>query len=403
MKLTQKVVDAISADSDGVTWDDETSGLGLRVQSRKKSWIVRYRVAGAQRQKSLPGGLSLKKARSRASEIRADAVRGVDTIAEGRAKAEADRRAAEAAKARALGKLIEKYLADAEGRLRPASYKVAKLYLNGEKHWRPLHDRPADALDRRDIMEVLERWAGRVTAAQTLYHLSACLSWGVEHHLIERNCAAGIKPPVKKEARERVLSDAEIRQLWAATDGDTEDQLEANYHRVLRLLLLTGQRRGEMGDISRDELDLERGIWSMPGARTKNGLPHEVPLSRQVNDILTAPELPEEGRLFGKNGFKSWARFKTKLDAKLAIPEWTPHDLRRTAVTHMAEIGIAPHIIEAIVNHVSGHKGGVAGVYNKAKYSQEKRAALQRWADHVEALAVGAKADATVVPMRRSQ
>ena len=179
MKLTQKVVDGIGLDTDRVVWDDDMPGLGLRVQAGKKSWIVRYRVAGVQRQKSLDGHLKLARARENAGLIRAAAVQGVDRIAEGRAKAEAGRRQAETARARSLGAIVEKYLADAERRLRPASYKVAKLYLEGPKYWRQLHDRPADELGRREILAVLQPWAGRITARQMLAHLSGCLSWGV--------------------------------------------------------------------------------------------------------------------------------------------------------------------------------------------------------------------------------
>jgi integrase len=393
MKLTQKAVDGIGLDPDRVLWDDDTPGLGLRVQSRKKSWIVRYRVAGVQRQKSLPGSLTLAKARQLAGAVRAAAVEGVDRIAEGRAAAETARREAEAARSRSLGAIVEKFLADAERRLRPASYKVAKLYLDGEKHWRELHDRPADGLSRREIMVVLERWDGRVTAAQMLAHLSACLSWGVERELIERNCATGIKAPVEKVARERVLTDAEMRQLWAATAGDDA------YSKILRLLLLTGQRRGEVGGMRRAELDFERETWNLSGDRAKNKLPHVVPLPRQALELLQAPGLGGD-YLFGKSGFGDWWRAKSRFDKVLGLPAWTVHDLRRTAITSMCEIGIAPHIVEAIVNHVSGHKGGVAGVYNKAKYSQEKRTSLQRWADHVERVVSGQPA-ANVVSMAR--
>jgi hypothetical protein len=125
MKLNQKAVDGIGLDSDRVVWDDDAPGLGLRVQSARRTWIVRYRVAGAQRQKSASGDLSLKKARAWAADIRTGAQRGNDVIAEGRAAAKAAKRDAEGARARSLGTIIEKYLVDAEKRLRPASYKVA--------------------------------------------------------------------------------------------------------------------------------------------------------------------------------------------------------------------------------------------------------------------------------------
>ena len=295
-------MDAIGAKPDRVIWDDHAPGLGLRVQSGKRTWIVRYRVARSQRQSSASGDLSLKKARAWAADIRTGAGKGADIIAEGRAAAEAAKREAEAAKARSLGKIIEKYLLDAGKRLRPASYKVAKLYLTGARYWQQLADRPADALGRREILAVLEPWNGKVTAAQMLYHLSACLTSGVERSLLERNCATGIKPPVQKVDRERVLTDAEMRQLWAATEPTGADTVEDRYAMILRLLLLTGQRRGEVGGVRRTELDPERQVWHLPGERTKNGLPHDVPLSRQVTAILQAPELTGTDHLFGEGG-----------------------------------------------------------------------------------------------------
>ena len=392
MKLTQKAVDGIGLDRNRVVWDDDAPGLGLRVQAGKRTWIVRYRVAGVQRQKSLDGHLKLTSARAEAGEIRTHAKRGVDRIAEGRAKAEGAKRDTETAFARSLGTIVEKFLPVAERRLRPASYKVAKLYLTGTRYWQQLHHRPADDLGRREILAVLEPWNGRVTAAQMLAHLSACLSWGTDAQLLERNCAIGIRPPVERAARERTLNDAEICRLWVATAGDDY------YSRILRLLLLTGQRRGEVGGMRRQELDFDRAIWSLAGTRTKNGLPHDVPLSRQAKAIL---EREDGDPLFGgQNGFTDWYRAKQQLDARLTLPGWTVHDLRRTVVTGMVELGVPPNIVEAVVNHVSGHKAGVAGVYNRAKHAQEKRAALQRWGDHLDRVVAG-EALANVVELAR--
>jgi integrase len=388
MKLTQKAVDAIGLGGDRVVWDDETPGLGVRVQSGRRTWIVRYRVAGTQRQKSLPGALPLRQARAHAAEIRAGAARGSDIVADGRAASAAARREAEAARARSLGTLVERYLVDAEKRLRPSSFRLAKFYLN--RHWLPLHGRPADDLARRDIVAILEPYAGRVTAAQALAHLSACLTWGAERGLLERNAAIGVKAPVERRGRERVLTEVEIRTLWSATEGAGAGKVDGRYFAIVRLLLLTGQRRDEVGDVPRSELDLARAMWSLPGERTKNWLPHDVPLSSQAVGILRAALEQGEGeRVFGCRGFRDWSRCKARLNAATKLPSWVLHDLRRTVVTGMVEIGVAPHVVEAVVNHVSGHKGGIAGVYNRAKYSQEKRTALQRWADHVERIVAG--------------
>ena len=392
MKLNQKAVDGIGLAEDRVVWDDEAPGLGLRVQAGTRTWIVRYRVGGVSRQKSMPGALPLRQARVRAAEIRTGATGGIDVVAAGRAAAEQARKQAEAARLRSLGTLVEQYLADAPKRLRPGSLRIARLYLR--THWQALHDRPADELGRREIVAVLEGYAGRATSAQMLRHLSACLSWGMERGLLERNAALGVKAPVQLVARERVLNDTEVGAIWQATDPARVPAADGAYREfcsIVRLLLLLGQRRGEVGGMRRAELDLGRELWRLPGERTKNGLPHDVPLPRQAVQILAAHDAEGRTHLFGRRdgGFVAWDRCKAKLDTALQLPRWTLHDLRRTCVTGMAEIGIAPHVIEAVVNHVSGHKGGVAGIYNRAQYTGEKRAALQRWADHLERVVTG--------------
>jgi integrase len=154
----------------------------------------------------------------------------------------------------------------------------------------------------------------------------------------------------------------------------------------VRLLLLTGQRRNEIGKLQWTEVDLARGMIVLAPERTKNSRQHEVPLSRQALAILARqPRRNTTPFLFSdKQGFKDWDKGKARLDKRLGIAPWRLHDLRRTCATQMAELGVQPHIIEAVLNHVSGHKGGVAGVYNRARYSDEMRSALQRWADHLD-------------------
>ena len=142
-----------------------------------------------------------------------------------------------------------------------------------------------------------------------------------------------------------------------------------------------------------------------PGVPTKNGLPHAVPLSRQAMALISLRKRVEGRDLVfwtGQSSFSGWTKAKRRLDSQLKLMEpWVVHDLRRSFCTHSAELGIAPHIIEAVVNHISGHKGGVAGIYNRAQYAQEKRAALQRWADHVESIMAGEPDGDNVVTFAR--
>lgn len=189
-----------------------------------------------------------------------------------------------------------------------------------------------------------------------------------------------------------------MRAVWhEAGAGD--------YANIVRLLLLTAQRREEVAGMLWSELDLEAGLWRIGAARTKNGRPHEVPLSSQAVAILQGVNLrPGRDRVFGagEGAFSGWSQGKTKLDGRLlkrlkhsdpaaTLPAWRLHDLRRTAATGMADLGVLPHVIEAVLNHISGHKSGVAGVYNRSSYGPEKRVALDTWAAHVMALVAAGK------------
>ena len=179
-------------------------------------------------------------------------------------------------------------------------------------------------------------------------------------------------------SRERVLTRDELRKLWRGLGDDP-------FSDIVRLLLLTGQRRTEIGRLQWSEVDLARKLIVLPPERTKNGRQHELPLSRQAMAIVERqPRRNSTGFVFSDNGNHDWDRGKARLDGKLGIAPYTLHDLRRTCATGMAELGVQPHIIEAVLNHVSGHKAGVAGIYNRARYEREMRSALQRWADHLD-------------------
>jgi integrase len=153
-----------------------------------------------------------------------------------------------------------------------------------------------------------------------------------------------------------------------------------------------------------DELDLIQGRWSIPRDRTKNGLPHDVPLAEPVITLLRGqPHRDGRSRVFGGAGgpFQGWSKAKAALDKRILASgtpgaAWRLHDLRRTVATRMAETGALPHVIEAVLNHVSGHKAGVAGVYNRATYEKEKREALNLWAQHMNVIIEKAQATRTV-------
>ena len=235
-------------------------------------------------------------------------------------------------------------------------------------------------------------------AARARAQLSALFSWALAHGLCEANPVVGTIQPSNGKPRERVLSDAELSRIWKAC-GDDE------HGRCIRLLILTGCRRQEIGGMCWREFDNPENpsTWTLPAARSKNGRAHTLPLLPMVLDVIkTVPHMAGRDQLFGQRGgggFTAWSRGKAALDARSGVKEpWTTHDLRRSVATRMADLGIMPHVVEQILNHQSGHKRGPAGTYNRSVYSNEVRVALATWHDHLRTLTVGGKRK--VIPLR---
>ena len=219
--------------------------------------------------------------------------------------------------------------------------------------------------------------------------LGKLFAWATQHRKVQTNPALGMFRPASPPARSRVLTDVEIAAVWIAAD-----KVGYPFGHVVKLLLLTGQRRDEIAAMRWSELDGSFSILSLPPTRTKNKRPHVVPMPRMGREIISSvPRVAGCDFVFSTNGKTSisgFSKFKKKLDANIEFSQpWTIHDLRRSAVTHMAELGVQPHVIEVIVNHVSGHKGGIAGVYNKALHLSERKAALELWAEHVASIVGG--------------
>lgn len=194
----------------------------------------------------------------------------------------------------------------------------------------------------------------------------------------------GSNKPVEGPPRDRVLADDELAAIWRACGDD-------DYGHVVRLLVLTGCRREEIGGLRWIEVDPKERLIRLPAERCKNHRAHDVPLTDLAWSILQ--EQPVTGEhVFGRSvGFGAWSRGKEGLDERLIgkAEPWRLHDIRRTVATRMADLGIMPHVIEAALNHQSGHKRGPAGVYNRSRYEREVRNALALWSDHVRALVEG--------------
>jgi integrase len=223
--------------------------------------------------------------------------------------------------------------------------------------------------------------------------LSSMFSWLLSKRRVSANPCAGVARPKVAESRDRVLKDSELVAFWKAASAERKE-----FAAPLKLLLLTGQRLNEVVGMRRSELSDD--TWIIPRSRTKNGREHVVPLSPLARDILGSVESIGE-YVFTTNGRTAVAigsKIKRRLDAAMKIEPWRLHDIRRSVVTGLAELGVRPDVIELVVNHVSGHRGGIAGVYNRSELLPERRAALERWSTHVAGLIEGKAAK--VVPLR---
>jgi integrase len=291
--------------------------------------------------------------------------------------------------------------------LRPRSFDQVEHHLDVHAH--PLHSMPVAVIDRRTVAtrldEIVES-TGATTSNRVRASLSAYFGWLMGKGLLDNNPVIGIDKAPEK-ARERVLADDELVEIWRALEDD-------QFGVIVKLLALTGQRRNEVGDLCWSEVDLTNAMIRLPGARTKNKVAHDVPLSPPALAILEAQPRRNnpDGTLrdlvfgFGRGGYNDWSKRKIALDQRITtsrgkpLPAWRLHDLRRTMSTVMHDrLGVLPHVVEAVLNHTGGHKAGTAGVYNKASYAAEKRIALDKWSEHIDALISGRK-PATVVKLR---
>jgi integrase len=406
MKLTPTSIQSLTLPRgvhDKVFFDAGLPGFGLRVRATgAKTWLVQYAIAGRTRRIALGSTavLDLGKARAAAKDLLAQVRLGRDPVAE---KANARARAAETFDA-----ILPRFLQHQRARLKPRSYQELERHLLA--HAKPLHGHPIDAITRRTIairLAEIAETSGPAASNRVRTSLSSFLTWSAREGYINANPAAFTNKAVENGSRERVLDDAELAAIWrAAGDGQ--------YGAIVKLLMLTGARRDEIGSLRWSEFDPAEATITLPPDRTKNRREHVIPLSEQALAILAAQPRRTEGSgaprdpVFGhgKRGYQDWSGSKGDLDARIAAREgkaldWTLHDFRRSLSTALHErFGVQPHVTEAVLGHVGGHKAGVAGVYNKALYLEERGRALARWAEHIEALTAGKK-PSTILKLRK--
>lgn len=399
MKLKATTVETLqSTDRRQEIPDDLCTGLYLVVQpTGKKSWQVRYRHGGVHRRMTLASfpTLSLAAARVRAREVMAAASEGRDPAEEVKA-AKAPKPEDDRDKIKTLiGQYDKRHLKG----LKSGDLVRRELDRFVVKEW---GERDIHSITKRDVIDLMDGIAdsGRVvTANRVRAYLNKFLNWAVERDILPQSPATGVKPVAKEASRDRVLTDDEIRWFWQACEAEGFP-----WGPLGKVLLLTGQRLNEAAQITEGEI---RGdLWHLSADRTKNGRAHDVPLSDAVQAVLGAVERIEgkPGFIFTTTGstpvsgfFKARA-YLAEAMARLAavergeaveIPRWTFHDLRRTAATGMARLGIPVRVTEAVLNHISGTGGGIVAVYQRHDYADEKRQALEAWGRLVLSLVQG--------------
>ena len=358
--------------------DGGMTGLYLIVQpSGSKSFALRYRHSG--RSKKLTLGkypqMSLLQARERAREA-------LESISYGE---DPSRRPGSPQRFEpAFRSFLERHVSQTKG-----TYETTRIY---EHDLLPaFRGKVLSDITKRDVINLLDSIVDRgspVMANRVLAALRKFFSWAVSRDLARRNPCDGIKPPSKEQSRDRILRDEEIVLFWKACEA-----IGYPYGTYFQFLLLSAQRRTEVSDMTFEEI--EGDDWIIPAARAKNGIKHRVPITPAMNSLLqlsgrdTGYVFTVTGEYPVNNLGRAATRLKKKmaemsdLKSSVAVEEWKPHDLRRTAASGMARCGVFQEVIERVQNRVSGKFAGVAGIYNRYEYEKEKREALEKWADRI--------------------
>jgi integrase len=393
MKLTAAIVTALTmpaGKTDYIEWDDAMPSFGVRLRNGRKTFVCQYRFGGRTRRDTLGDvrNVKLDDARKAARHTFGQVARRIDPKPQ----------TATVVPSLSLARVADLYLAARKDVVRKSTHNAAAHYF--AVHWKPFAARPIASITQAEISARLQEIIkdhGRVSAARARANLSALYSWAMrEDGLCDFNPVARTNNPgIGIPTRDRVLSISELKLVWDAC-GDDE------IGTIVRLLALTACRRDEIARLSWSEVDFQRGQLTIVASRCKNGRAHSVPLPAPALELLRAvPRRSHTDFVFGgAQGFTTWTKPTNRIRARLAqpVPHFTLHDLRRSAATGMAELGVLPHVIEAVLNHSGGSKAGVAGIYNKAAYEGPKAAALQLWADHVLGVVEGRKSK--IVPLR---
>ena len=397
MKFTQVAIDRfkIKANkSEHIEFDENMPGFGLRIRvgdrKQHRTFIAQYKIGSKHRRITL-GNVSkvtLEDAQKRAKIIFGRVAEGKDPANE---KAEA-----RSAASHTLGTKIADYLEAKAVTMKPRSYSETNRHL--ENHWKPLHGLALASIGRANVaaqVSAIARESGPVAANRSRASLSAFFRWAIGEGLCDQNPVAGTNKQEESGPRERSLSDGEAAAVWLAAPNN-------DYGRIVRLILLTGCRRDEIGGLKWSEIDTQERTITLPAARTKNKAAHTVPLSDAALAILKdIPRRANRDFVFGigQGGYSGWSKSKADLDKVAKLKDaWTLHDLRRTVRTGLGKLAVAPHVAEAVLNHLPPK---LIRTYDRNTYATEKKAALDKWASHLKVV-VAQASGANVTAIRKA-
>jgi integrase len=390
-------------------FDAKTPGLALRVSSSgHKAWTLIFTAPGDGKRARMTLGaypaLTLAAARARAIEARSHLADGADprtTAGGGHGVAEMT-----------VADLVARYIADPDKvRLRSIGEVKRRLDRNALPTIGKIKLAQLLRRDVRNVTDKIMRRGARTQAWHTHKDVHALLRWGVRNEYLAANPIAGVEKPGGFTPGERTLSDEEICTVWSGLPESLAKSVACQ--RIIKLCLITGQRLGEVSGMARAELELEHALWVIPGARSKNGFAHSVPLPKMALELIREAiadagrsryVFPAEdgGPLASARVTRAVARAHEASEerplGRFGIDAWSAHDLRRTVLNNLAKLGVVPHVIAHVANHRSLTKSGVTFAhYVQHSYEAEKRAALELWANRLEAIIAGTGA---VVPMR---
>jgi len=396
MKFTQAEVHRFkikAGKSEHIEFDESMPGFGLRIRAGDKAehrtFIAQYKIGAKHRRITLGDvrKVTLENARKEARRIFGKVANGHDPANE-----KAERRSAAS---HTLDATIARYLEAKATEFKPRTMVEVKRYL--EKDWQSLHNLAIASIARANVAATLSAIAkskGGATANRARAALSAMFRWAIGEGLCDQNPVVGSNRHEENGHRERSLSDDEVAKLWLAAP-------ENDYGNIVKLLMLTGCRREEIGSLTWSEVDLEARTITLPKERTKNEMEHNVPLPDAALSILQSTmRRGDRDFVFGVRGggFSDWSRSKTALDKAVALKEdWRLHDLRRTVRTGLGKLGVQPHVAEAVLNHLPPK---LIRTYDRNTYAAEKRDALDKWATHLKTIVAQANG-ANVTALRK--